>query len=63
MNSGLLFKEYGDDRQRLTYPSEELVKTVGHCAKLLDKKLEEKIYEDRVLEKLTSAMKQEVSFD
>lgn len=29
----------------------------------LKKKLEEKIYEDRVLEKFTSAMKQEVSFD
>lgn len=63
LDSGLLFKEYGDDRRRLTYPSEELVITVDHCAKLLEKKLEEKIHEDRIMEKLASAMKQEISFE
>lgn len=59
---GLLFREYNNDKERLTYPSESLAKTVGHCATLLETLLEDQFYKVGILKLVASILVKEVDF-
>lgn len=61
--SGLSFKEYDDDNQRLTYPSEGLVRSVGNSATLLEETLEQHVSIDKVMETITNIILKKINFD
>jgi hypothetical protein len=56
------FKEYKEDKQFLTYPSEKLVETVSACISLLASKIAEVVHMGSVEEKMTVAIKEKISF-
>ena len=61
-NSFIYFKEYKDDEQSLTYPSERLVETVSASVTLLDGMMAEVAHTYSVEEKITAAIKNTVDF-
>ena len=61
-NAFIYFKEYKDNKQSLTYPSERLVETVGASVTLLDRMMAEVAHTYSVGEKSTAAIKKTVDF-
>jgi len=61
-NAFIYFKEYKDDEQSLTYPSERLVETVSASVTLLDGMMAEVAHTYSVEEKITAAIKNTVDF-
>jgi hypothetical protein len=58
----IYFKEYRDDKQSLTYPSERLVETVSASVTVLDGMMVEVAHTDSVEEKITAEIKKTVDF-
>ena len=58
----IYFKEYEEDKQFLTYPSEKLVETVGASISLLESKIAKVPHMGSVEEKITVAIKETVDF-
>ena len=61
-NAFIYFKEYKDNEQSLTYPSERLVKTVSVSVTVLDGMMAEVVHTYSVEEKITAAIKNTVDF-
>jgi hypothetical protein len=61
-NAFIYFKEYNEDIQLLTYPSEKLVETVGASISLLESKMAKVDHMGSVEEKMTVAIKETVDF-
>jgi len=61
-NAFICFKEYRDDKQCLTYPSERLVETVSTSVTVLDGLMAEVADTYSVEEKITAAVKNTVDF-
>jgi hypothetical protein len=61
-NAFIYFKEYEEDKQFLTYPSEKLVETVGASISLLESKMPEVAHMGSVEEKMTVAITETVDF-
>ena len=61
-NAFIYFKEYEEDKQFLTYPSEKLVETVGASISLLESKMAKVAHMGSVEEKITGAIKEIVDF-
>ena len=61
-NAFIYFKEYKDNEQSLTYPSERLVETVSACVNMLDGMMTEVAHTYSVEEKITAAIKNTVDF-
>jgi len=61
-NAFIYFKEYGDDKQCPTYPSERLVETVSTSVTVLDGMMAEVAHTYSVEEKITPAIKNTVDF-
>jgi len=61
-NAFIYFKEYEEDKQLLTYPSEKLVETVGASITLLESKMAKVAHMGSVEEKMTVAIKETVDF-
>jgi hypothetical protein len=62
-NVFIYFKEYEDDRQSLTYPSEKLVETVGASISVLESVMTEAAHMGSVEEKVTVAIKETIDFE
>lgn len=60
-NLFIMYKEWSDD-QRLQYPSESLVVSIGHCITLLEQILEKSWMESHISQIVDSNIKQVVSF-
>ena len=58
----IYFKEYKDDEQSLTYPSERLVETVSESVTLLEGMMAAVAHTFSVEEKITAAIKNTVDF-
>jgi hypothetical protein len=58
----IYFKEYEEDKQLLTYPSEKLVETVSASVSLLVSKMAKVAHMGSVEEKMTVAIKETVDF-
>jgi len=61
-NAFIYFKEYEEDKQLLTYPSEKLVETVGASISLLESKMAKVAHMGSVEEKMTVAIKETSRF-
>jgi len=61
-NAFIYFKEYDEDKQFLTYPSEKLVETVHASISLLECKMAKVAHMGSVEEKMTVAIKETVDF-
>jgi hypothetical protein len=61
-NAFIYFKEYEEDNQCRTYPSEKLVETVSASITLLNSKMEKNAPMGSVEEKITLAMKETIDF-
>ena len=61
-NAFIYFKEYKDDEQSLTYPSERLVETVSASVTVLEVMMAEVAHTYWVEEKITAAIKNAVDF-
>jgi len=61
-NDFIYFKEYKDDEQSLTYPSERLVETVSSSVTVLEGMMAEAAHTYSVEEKTTAAIKNTVDF-
>jgi hypothetical protein len=61
-NAFIYFKEYEEDKQCLTYPSEKLVETVSASITLLESKMAKVAHMGSVEEKMTIAMKETIDF-
>ena len=61
-NAFIYFKEYEEDKQSLTYPSEKLVETVGASISLLESMMAEDAHMGSVEEKMIVAIKETVDF-
>lgn len=60
--TGFFFKEYSDNTNRLTYPSENFIKSVGHSATILENQLELHFHKEKILETITRVILSEVDF-
>ena len=61
-NAFIYFKEYKDNEQSLTYPSERLVETVSASVSVLDGMMADVAHTHSVEEKITAAIKNTVDF-
>jgi len=61
-NAFTYFKEYKDNEQSLTYPSERLVETVSASVTVLDGMMAEVAHTYSVEEKITAAIKNTIDF-
>jgi hypothetical protein len=61
-NTFIYLKEYRDDKQSLTYPSERLVETVSASVTVLERMMAEVAHTDSVEEKITAVIKKTVDF-
>jgi hypothetical protein len=62
-NAFIYFREYKDNEQSLTYPSERLVETVSASVTILDGMMAEVAHTYSVEEKITAAIKNTVDFE
>jgi hypothetical protein len=62
-NAFIYFKEYGEDKQFLTYPSEKTVETVGASISLLESKMAKVAHMGSVEERMTVAIKEILDFE
>jgi hypothetical protein len=58
----IYFKEYRDDKQSLTYPSERLVETISASVTVLEGMMAEVAHTDSVEEKITAEIKKTIHF-
>jgi hypothetical protein len=61
-NVFVYFREYEEDRQSLTYPSENLVETVGASISLLESMMAKVAHMWSAEEKVTVAIKETIDF-
>jgi hypothetical protein len=61
-NALIYFKEYEENRQSLTYPSEKLVETAGASISLLESKMAKVAHMGSVEEKMRVAIKETIDF-
>jgi len=61
-NAFIYFKEYKDNEQSVTYPSERLVETVSASVTVLDGMMAEVAHTYSVEEKITAAIKNTIDF-
>jgi hypothetical protein len=61
-NDFIYFKENGEDKEFLTYPSEKLVETVSASISLLDSKMAKVAHMGSVEEKMTVAIRETFNF-
>jgi hypothetical protein len=62
-NAFIYFKEYEEDKQSLTYPSEKLVETVCASISLLESKMSKVAHTGSVEEKMAVAVKETIDFE